>query len=90
MSELEIRWRLRDERAEPAPLDHPTETTEAADLLNRLQTGADEATLIASAGTDLRHQAMLFYQLDRLKRQGRLVAELRAANKLLATLLPRT
>ncbi|MGH6896612.1 MAG: SagB family peptide dehydrogenase [Geminicoccaceae bacterium] len=104
ISNLVIAWRCRDGVA-LAPgaddivsltIDHDRRielriaSPKASDALLRLGCGADEGSLLGALGGDEHSVALLFYYLERLRRYGLLVADVRRKDQLLMTLVPRS
>lgn len=100
---LSISWRCREGVAlQPGPDDSVTLTvdadtrldlrpaaTEVREALLCLGDGADEGSLVGDLGGE-DHTLLLFHYLERFRRYGLLVADVRWGERLLATLVPRS
>lgn len=101
-SELSIAWRWREGVTLAAahdgvarltidggdPVDFRPASPKIAAALARLADGADETSLVSDLGDDGEAITQLFYYLFRLRQRGLLVADVRSAGELLATLVP--
>jgi SagB-type dehydrogenase family enzyme len=101
-SELSIAWRWRKGVTLAAapdgvarltidggdPVDFRPASPRVGAALLRLADGADETSLVSELGDDGEAITQLFYYLFRLRRRGLLVADVRCAGGLLATLVP--
>jgi SagB-type dehydrogenase family enzyme len=103
-SDLVLAWRLRDgvaltpgaDAIVSLAIDHDRKielriaTPEVRDALIRLGRGADEGSLLNALGDDDHSVALLLYYLERLRRHGLLVADVRRKDQLSVTLAPRS
>jgi oxazoline/thiazoline dehydrogenase len=101
-SDLSIGWRWREGVTLAAvrdgiarltidggdPVDFRPASPKVAASLFRLADGADETSLVSELGDDGEAITRLFYYVFRLRQRGLLVADVRCADRLLATLVP--